>query len=57
MAAQLEAKKAYSDFIAWPKTAFYWIVAVLIILAFFNFGADGTGSQYNGEVHTSMNVR
>ena len=56
MAAQLEAKKAYSDFIAWSKTAFYWIVAVLIILAFFNFGADGTGSQYNGEIYIPMNV-
>ena len=56
MAAQLEAKKAYSDFIAWSKTAFYWIVAVLIILAFFSFGPDGTGSQYNGEVYAPMNV-
>ena len=50
IAAQIEAEKTYSDFIAWSKTAYYWIVAVSIVLAFFNFGADGTGSQYNGEV-------
>ena len=56
IATQIEAEKTYSDFIAWSKTAFYWILAVLIILAFFNFGADGTGSQYNGEVYAPMNV-
>ena len=50
IAAQIEAENPYLAFIAWSKTAFYWILAVLIILAFFNFGADGTGSQYNGEV-------
>ena len=49
MAAQLQAEKKYLEFIAWSKTAFYGILAVLIILAFFSFGADGTGSQYNGE--------
>ena len=38
MAAQLEAKKAYAHFIAWSKIAFYWIVAVLIILAFSALG-------------------
>ena len=47
MAAQIQAEKTYSDYIAWSKTAFYWIVAALIVIAFFNFGADGTGSQYN----------
>ena len=56
MAAQIQAEKTYSDSIAWSKIAFYWIVAVLIGLAFFNFGADGTGSQYNGEVYAPMNV-
>ena len=39
VAAQIQAEETYSDFIAWSKTAFYWILAVLIILAFFNFGA------------------
>ena len=56
IAAQIQAEKTYSDFIAWSKTAFYWILAVLIILSFFNFGADGTGSQYNGEIYIPMNV-
>ena len=56
MAAQLQAEKTYLEFTAWSKTAFYGILAVLIILAFFNYGADGTGSQYNGEVYAPMNV-
>ena len=56
MAAQIQAEKTYAHFIAWSKTAFYWILAVLIILAFFNFGASGTGSQYNGEIYIPMNV-
>ena len=34
IAAQIEAEKTYADFIAWSKTAFYWIITVLIILAF-----------------------
>ena len=54
--ALIQAAKTYSDLIAWSKTAFYWIVAVLIVLAFFNFGADGKRSQYNGEVYAPMNV-
>ena len=56
MAAQLQAEKTYLEFTAWSKTAFHGILAVLIILAFFNYGADGTGSQYNGEVYAPMNV-
>ena len=56
MAAQIQAEKTYSDFIAWSKIAFYWILAVFIVLAFFNFGADGTGNQYNFEVSVLMNV-
>ena len=43
--AQLQAEKTYLEFIAWSKTAFT-ILAVLIILAFFNYGADGTGSHH-----------
>ena len=56
MAAQIQAEKIYSDSIACSKTTFYWIVAVLIVLALFNFGADGTGSQHNGEVSAPINV-
>ena len=55
-AAQIQAEKTYSDFLAWSQTALYSTLAFLIILAFFNFGASGTGSQYNGEIYISMNV-
>ena len=54
--AQLEAERTYAAFLGWCKTAFYWIVAILIILAWFNFGDDGTGSQYNGEVYAPINI-
>ena len=56
MVAQIEAEKTYAHFITCSKTAFYWIEAVLIILAFFNFAADGTKSLYNGEVYVPMNL-
>ena len=37
--------------------SFYWIMAILIILAWCNFGADTeTGSQYNGEVYAPTNI-
>ena len=56
MVAQTEAEKTYADFLAWSQTALYCILAFLIILAFFNFGADVTGSQCNGEAYAPMNV-
>ncbi len=56
MAASIQAEKTDSDFIAWSNTALYCILAFLIILAFFNFDADGTGNQYNGENYELMNV-
>ena len=49
-AVQLEAERTFTAFLGWSKTAFYWIVAILIVLAWCNFCDDGTGSQYNGEV-------
>ena len=51
---KLRAEKTYLEFIARSKIAFR-IRAVLIILAFSNFGADGKGS-HNGEVYAPMNV-
>ena len=54
--AKLEAEKKYAEFIAWSKMALYRIVAVLIVLEFFNFGTDGTGNQRNGEVYAPMKV-
>ena len=56
-AAEIEAKKTYAAFIKSSKAAVYWILAVLILLAFFDFGVDkNTGSQYNGEVYSPMNM-
>ena len=56
-AAELEAKKTYEGFIKYSKAAVYWILAILILLAFFDFGVDkNTGSQYNGEVYSPMNM-
>ena len=56
MVAQTEAEKTYADFLAWSQTALYCILAFLIILTFFNFDANGTGNQYNGEIYASINV-
>ena len=47
--AQLRVEQTYAEVIAWSKKAFCWIVAVLNILAFLNFGADGTRGQHNSE--------
>lgn len=56
-AAELEAKKTYEGFIKWVKVTFYWIMALIVILAYFNFGTDTeTGSQYNGEVYAPRNI-
>ncbi len=56
-AAELEAKQTYEAFIKWVKVTFYWIMALLVLLAYFNFGTDTeTGSQYNGEVYAPMNM-
>jgi hypothetical protein len=55
--AELEAKQTYEAFIKWVKVTFYWIMAMLVILAYFNFGTDTeTGSQYNGEVYAPRNI-
>ena len=56
-AVELEAKQTYEAFIKWVKVTFYWIMALLVVLAYFNFGVDNkTGSQYNGEVYAPMNI-
>tara|TARA_R100001591_G_scaffold54179_1_gene64143 strand:+ start:293 stop:487 length:195 start_codon:yes stop_codon:yes gene_type:complete len=54
---EIEAKKTFDGFIKWCKVAVYWILAILVILAWFDFGTDTeTGSQYNGEVYAPMNM-
>ena len=56
-AAEIEAKKTFEGFIKWSKVTFYWIMAILLILAACDFGTDKkTGSQYNGEVYAPMNM-
>jgi len=55
--AEIEAKKTFEGFIKWLKVSFYWIMAILVILAWCNFGADTeTGSQYNGAVYAPTNI-
>ena len=55
--AEIEAKKTYAAFIKYSKAAVYWILAILILLAFFDYGADTeTGSQYNGAVYEPRNI-
>jgi len=59
-AAQKEAETTFDNFIVWTKKALWWIVACFILLTMCNFGVeDGknkTGSQYNGDVYSPMNV-
>ena len=56
-AAEIEAKKTFDGFIKWSKVTFYWIMAILVILAACDFGTDTkTGSQYNGEVYSPRNI-
>ena len=55
--AEVQANKTFEGFIKWCKTSLYWIMAILIILAWCNFGTDTeTGSQYNGEVYAPINM-
>ncbi len=54
--AQAQAEKAYDQFILWSKRTVYVIIATLLLLASCNFGADGTGSGYNGEVYSPRNM-
>ena len=55
--AETEAKKTYKEFLKISKAVMYWIFAILLILAFFDFGADReTGSQYDGSVYAPSNM-
>tara|TARA_Y100000385_G_scaffold182776_1_gene188843 strand:+ start:67 stop:261 length:195 start_codon:yes stop_codon:yes gene_type:complete len=56
--AQKQAEETYTGFLKWCKVSFYWIMAILVILAWCNFGADTeTGSQYNGEVYAPKGLK
>jgi len=55
--AEIEAKKTYEGFIKYSKAGVYWILAILVLLAYFDFGTDTeTGSQYNGAVYEPRNL-
>ena len=56
MVVQIETEKTYADFLAWSQKALYCILAFFDHSRIFNFGADGTGNQYNGENYAPMNV-
>ena len=56
-AAEIAAKKTFDGFIKWSKVFFYWIMAILVILAACDVGTDTkTGSQYTGAVYAPSNV-
>ena len=55
--AEIEAKKTFEGFIKWSKVSFYWIMAILLVLAACDYGTDTkTGSQYNGAVYAPSNI-
>lgn len=56
--AQKQAEETYIGFLKWCKVSLYWIMAILVILAWYDFGTDTkTGSQYNGEVYAPKGVK
>ena len=46
-AAQAEAEKTYKGFIMFLKYLSYAFVAIIIVASFNNWGADGTGSNFD----------
>ena len=60
-AAQVEAEKTFELFMLWTKrVTIYSIIFLMVVVVGCNSGVetgDGkTGSQYNGEVYSPMNV-
>ena len=56
-AAQKQAEEAMDGFILWSKRATLWSAFFLCIVVFAcNSGVDGTGSNYNGEQYSPMNL-
>jgi len=59
-AAQEQAEIAYVGFLLFAKRTTYFAIAFLLVVASCNFGVeDGpnkTGSQYNGEQYSPMNM-
>tara|TARA_R100000322_G_scaffold149759_2_gene106703 strand:- start:390 stop:605 length:216 start_codon:yes stop_codon:yes gene_type:complete len=60
-AAQIEAEKTFDLFILWSKRAFIYSTIFLMIVVFgcnsgVETGPDKSGSQYNGEAYSPMNL-
>lgn len=60
-AAQVEAEKTFDQFIVWCKRTFIYagIILTVVVVGCNNgveTGVNKTGSQYNGEVYSPMNV-
>lgn len=54
--AEIQAEETYIGFIKWCKITGWWIVASFALLTMCNYGVDGSGSKYNGEVYSPMNT-
>ena len=59
--AQAEAEKTFEMFILWSKTVTIYAVIFLMIVVFWcnsgvETGPNKTGSQYNGESYSPMNL-
>jgi len=59
--AQLEAERTFDMFILWSKRASIYIALFLMVVVFgcnsgVETGPDKSGSQYNGEVYSPMNL-
>lgn len=60
-AAQIEAEKTFEMFILWAKRAtIYSIIFLMVVVVGCNSGVETgpnkSGSQYNGEVYSPMNL-
>ena len=60
-AAQVEAEKTFEMFILWSKRVTIYAVIFLMIVVFgcnsgVETGPNKTGSQYNGEAYSPMNL-
>ena len=59
--AQIEAEKTFDLFILWFKRAFIYSTIFLMVVVFgcnsgVETGPDKSGSQYNGEAYSPMNL-
>ena len=59
--AQEEAEKTFEMFILWSKRAAIYSIIFLMVVVFgcnsgVEVGPNKTGSQYNGEVYSPMNI-